>query len=319
MAADEWSDERARATTVLGSRDRAASDQDSGSDQAAVTRVHHRGKEVTETPKRGIVMPVLVSMIVLGGFAGAVWYAYTFGVEEGRRTEIPLVQAEDTPVKVKPDDPGGMQVANQDTLLLNQTGGGDESLNVERLLPEPETPQPREPAADPQSETAAASPNASDGPAPADAGAQLAEAPLPEAGQAAQGQATAEQEAEPAAPAQTESQTRTQTGAEAASVQTAQSSGTTDTGGSSPLVQEGDTVIQLAAAGSADAAQREWARLQTLFPDLLGDMQLAVQKVTVGGKEYHRMQTGPFPNRATAEDMCAQLKAKKQDCLVTRR
>ena len=85
------------------------------------------------------------------------------------------------------------------------------------------------------------------------------------------------------------------------------------------MLNEGDTVIQLAAAGSAEAAEREWARLQTVFPDLLGDMQLAVQKVTVGGKEYHRMQTGPFPNRATAEDMCAQLKSKKQDCLVTRR
>ena len=58
---------------------------------------------------------------------------------------------------------------------------------------------------------------------------------------------------------------------------------------------------------------------QQAFPDLLGDMDLAIQRVTVNGKEYHRMQTGPFPTRATAQEMCALLKAKKQACLVTRR
>ena len=31
---------------------------------------------------------------------------------------------------------------------------------------------------------------------------------------------------------------------------------------------------------------------------------------------FFRMQTGPFPNRATAQDMCLQLKAAKLDCIV---
>ena len=52
---------------------------------------------------------------------------------------------------------------------------------------------------------------------------------------------------------------------------------------------------------------------------LLGDMALSVQEVTVKGKLYHRVQTGPFPSRATAQDMCAQLKSQNQACIVQRR
>ena len=84
-------------------------------------------------------------------------------------------------------------------------------------------------------------------------------------------------------------------------------------------ITKGDYVIQLAAVGSGDAAQKEWSRLQKSFPQLLGDMSLSVQEVTVKGKLYHRVQTGPFPSRATAQDMCAQLKSQNQACIVQRR
>ena len=84
-------------------------------------------------------------------------------------------------------------------------------------------------------------------------------------------------------------------------------------------ITKGDYVIQLAAVGSRNVAEKEWARLQRSFPQLLGDMSLSVQEVTVKGKVYHRVQTGPFPSRATALDMCAQLKSRKQACIVQRR
>ena len=62
-----------------------------------------------------------------------------------------------------------------------------------------------------------------------------------------------------------------------------------------------------------------WEKLQGSHPELLGDMSLFVQEATVDGKSYYRVQTGPFPNRATAVDLCAQLKVEQQDCLVVRR
>ena len=165
--------------------------------------------------------------------------------------------------------------------------------------------------------TAAAQPSTDDRPAaasPAPESPQLTEAPLPSSGQSAvdqsqPGRATS-------APSVDQSAETTKP------VQTAQSPAPAESRPSKTQITElksGDTVIQLASVASNEAASREWARLQAAFPDLLGDMPLAVQKVTVNGKEYHRMQTGPFPNRATAQDMCAQLKAKKQACLVTKR
>ena len=78
--------------------------------------------------------------------------------------------------------------------------------------------------------------------------------------------------------------------------------------------------IQLASVRTNAAAEAEWQRLQQRHGDLLGDMNLITRQVDLGDRGiYHRIQTGPFPNRTTAADMCSQLKAQKQDCLVVRR
>ncbi len=80
------------------------------------------------------------------------------------------------------------------------------------------------------------------------------------------------------------------------------------------------TFIQLASLKSAESAAGEWSRLQKAHPDLLGAMALVVQSAKLEDRgTYFRVQTGPFPNRATAEDMCWQLKEKQQDCVVIQR
>ncbi|MGF1608163.1 MAG: SPOR domain-containing protein, partial [Kiloniellales bacterium] len=115
-------------------------------------------------------------------------------------------------------------------------------------------------------------------------------------------------------------------GKAAASVAGGGAGSTSTTGGEgagAPLqlaaVKQGDYVIQLASVTSDEAAKTEWARLQKAFPELLGDMNLSPQVATVKGTEYHRVQTGPFPSRATAIDLCAQLQAKNQACIVQQR
>ena len=77
-------------------------------------------------------------------------------------------------------------------------------------------------------------------------------------------------------------------------------------------------VLQLAAIKDRSGTQPEWERFQSQFPRLLGDMKLTVEEALVGGRTYFRIQTGPFPTKATALDLCAQLKEKNQDCLVKR-
>ncbi len=76
-------------------------------------------------------------------------------------------------------------------------------------------------------------------------------------------------------------------------------------------------MVQLASVRSEDAARKEWERLQRVHPDLLGDLELALQRADLGERGvFFRIRTGPFPNKATAEDMCWQIKAAELACLV---
>ena len=92
-------------------------------------------------------------------------------------------------------------------------------------------------------------------------------------------------------------------------------------GGAESRAQSGgEYFLQLASVKSEERARGEWTRLQKVHAEILGDMALALQTADLGDQGiYYRIQTGPFPTRATAQDMCWQLRAQKQDCLVLRR
>ncbi|MGE5516691.1 MAG: SPOR domain-containing protein, partial [Bacteroidota bacterium] len=54
---------------------------------------------------------------------------------------IPVIKADERPIKIRPDDRGGMQVPNQDKLVYERMEQGEGDSKVERLLPTPEQPQ----------------------------------------------------------------------------------------------------------------------------------------------------------------------------------
>ncbi len=89
--------------------------------------------------------------------------------------------------------------------------------------------------------------------------------------------------------------------------------------GSGQALAAGRYFVQLASVKSDAGARKEWARMQRAHPDLLGDLELSVQSADLGERGiFFRIRTGPFPNRATAQDLCWQIKAAKLDCLVVR-
>jgi cell division septation protein DedD len=79
----------------------------------------------------------------------------------------------------------------------------------------------------------------------------------------------------------------------------------------------GGARVQLAAVKSEALAQSEWAKLQKAHPTLLGGLTLNVQTVDRSGAKLYRIQAGPL-TKAQAKDLCIQLKAQKQDCLVAK-
>ncbi|MCW0183335.1 MAG: hypothetical protein OJI70_16330, partial [Zavarzinia sp.] len=57
---------------------------------------------------------------------------------------VPLVRADPAPAKVPPDEPGGLEVPDQDKLIFNRIGEGTgEPTLPEQLLPPPDEPMAR--------------------------------------------------------------------------------------------------------------------------------------------------------------------------------
>ncbi|MDH3476142.1 MAG: SPOR domain-containing protein, partial [Rhodospirillales bacterium] len=82
----------------------------------------------------------------------------------------------------------------------------------------------------------------------------------------------------------------------------------------------GDYSVHLASYKSVERARTGWTTLQGDFPALLGDKTLAMQRIDLGERGiFHRVLAAPFDSRAQAQTFCAELKAKKQYCLVMKR
>ena len=141
---------------------------------------------------------------VLAAFAAGIWYAYV-NVDDARFQSPPLIKAPQEPVKVRPENPGGLQVPDRDKLVLKSIEGQEEP-KVEKLLPPPERPMETSKPA-----TTAEDKAANEGDAIADKIAEL------EQQTAAEPVAAPENRAEPAAPPvrKAVTQTATQAAAEA--------------------------------------------------------------------------------------------------------
>ncbi len=89
--------------------------------------------------------------------------------------------------------------------------------------------------------------------------------------------------------------------------------------GAGPVLAAEDYFVQLASVKSDQGARQEWGRLQKINPELFDDLALDVQRADLGDRGiFYRIRIGPFPNQATAQDMCAQIEAAKLGCLVVR-
>ena len=128
-------------------------------------------------PRRRWPAAVLTA-VVMAVFAGGLWFFYHQGARQsavpGPGDPVPLIRADERPMKIKPDQPGGMPVPDQNVSVYDQKPG---AAAVEKLLPPPEQPMPR-PA---PKEAAGPQPPAAAAPKPAASQQQAAAAPAPKA------------------------------------------------------------------------------------------------------------------------------------------
>jgi hypothetical protein len=249
------------------------------SDEASIrtpTYRVQRGSAVDPTTKR--------LALIAAGLGSALLAVLSVWTVSGHRniggSSVPVVEPPVGPMRVKPANPGGMQLTPGDD-IFTRGSGGDSSTDT--LAPPPEIPDPQALRSPPKPVAAAPVPAPSQptsaSPPPAAAMALPPAAPVAIPAQAPPAEA-------PTAPAL------------------------------KPVVvpPSGHAQVQLAALPTEEGAKQQWAILLHRFPDLLHGRDPAIGNVEVGGHTWWRVRTGGFADLAAARGFCDQVRAKGAAC-----
>lgn len=214
---------------------------------------------------------------------------------------VPVIHAEDKPIKVKPQDRGGMDVPNQDKLIYDRMAAKKEEQEPERLLPPPEqaqTPPVQEAPALVPAPAPAPVPSGKTAPVPA------LSAPLPPPVAAP---------APPPVPAPTPAPKVQQPAAKPAPAPTPAPAAPP-----AKAAAGGSWVVQLGAVHSEAEAKTEWNRLKGAHPELAGLSSDIVQVDIPGKGLFWRVRGGPL-EEAQARVLCSSLSKQGQGCLVAKK
>ena len=248
----------------------------------------------------------VVAALAVAAISAAVGWPFG-GAERVAQTQAdaPLIKADEGPVKVRPEDPGGMQVPNRDMLVYRRLEGAKEPPPVERLLPNPEQPVlPPKPVAAPGREIEATDAES----APADEEAEAVAPPAEGRGEerivAPEPPQVAPPPPEPVKVAKPKPTPVAQKPAAPAP---------------SPAPAAGVYQVQLVAVRTRDQAWASWSQISKKHADVLGGLKPNIVRADLGGKGViYRLRAGPAGDESKARSICASLAKRKVDCLVVR-
>lgn len=244
-----------------------------------------------------LILGMLVALL-----GALLWYSYPRQSAHMDEMAAPLIRADAGPIKVAPDDPGGMEIPYRGSTLFESMRGGQAGGKVESLLPPVEAPVDTEKMfaglnTRLESETPEIIEDVAE---PVAAVEDLTETVVPET-----------QKVEivtlPAPP-------------EKIAVKIAEEvPAKTPAPVASPVSSE-THFVQLASIRDQGEAAKAWGALQKEFSGLLDGFSYRALAADIPGKgTYYRIQAGPMDESA-ARRLCDSIKArKKEGCLVVRR
>ncbi|WP_308910139.1 SPOR domain-containing protein [Pseudokordiimonas caeni] len=226
-------------------------------------------------------------MIVAGGaillvilFIAAIVVLY-----EGQPDGEPMhVSAPGEPMKVRPEDAGGMKVDHQDKQVFDKAAGIETREDVA-------LGQPAEQPMEALPEEALEGEPGEEGYAPGATDRDTSTPAVTEPAQTASEQAT-EPSAETPAPAAALPEERAETSF------------------------AGKYRVQLGAYGSEPGAEGAAKMLKQKFGGELGGLVPQYERVQAGERALYRLRFGPIEDRATADQICLALRSKSQACIV---
>ena len=252
----------------------------------------------SEKPKSfGLKISIFIGIFGLVSISGLVWFALNQGDLIGERQDLPLVKAENSPIRVKPDNPGGLEVPNRDRLILkNLETANPSKLGVpEKLIPRAESPiftNNKEPSlAAPDNEKISK-----------DKGVEQKQEKIKTS--KLKRKSSELKESEGFNKGQDEKKQKNKQ----LTIETKQE-----------VISKAATHrVQLASLAKQKAADKFWKQMKKKHPTLFGEMLGRVVKIKLKSKgTFYRVQ-GDAISRNTAEKICKIMKTKKQACLVVK-
>ena len=298
-----------------------------------------------------------VAVIAVGGIVAT--GLHFMGGKRAGGPGIPVIKADERPIKIRPDDRGGMQVPNQDKLVYERMEQGEADAKVERLLPPPEQPQVPVKGATPVDAQAAkqaastevlrpvtqSKPLAIEPPRPVQAAAPVpvapaavppavVQAPMPavapppvaapapvSAPQVQSGYVPAQSRAPAPTPAPQPAPVKPVAAAPAPQPAPVKPVAIAPPPAAAPAngPAGGDWLIQLGALRSAPDADKEWGRIQRANHDLLSTLKSDVVRVELGEKGTFWRLRAGPLSEQAAKQLCNELKSRNQGCIIARK
>lgn len=253
-------------------------------------------------------VPAAVVISAFAGFVALAWYAYHNGAQSLKEEDLIVVEAEKTPMKEKPLDPGGMKFPNQDKTIFDNFAGGMQSPpRVERVLPHPEEPMARN--MDTSQTTTWVNDKVSK---PAEAGEQPVEQPLQTSPKVGDLTYVPPAETAPAADIKSVQGDDVKTYHNAVKPKdTAVAEQAVAQAPAKPAAK-GTGKVQLGAYRSDKEARDAFSKIQKRFSDLAGKKPQVV-KADLGNKGiFYRLRVAGVD----AKSLCQSLSAKGQACMA---
>jgi cell division protein FtsN len=241
---------------------------------------------------------IILTALVLTAFGAVVYVAYQQGRSQGDRGSPPIITAEQGPIRIQPENPGGVEVPDQDKLIYERIAGAESEPTESGLAAPPETPQDI-PASEPAAIEAGAVPLESPGAVEAGDVALAADVASAEPSAA---QIEAEKAAKVQAAAITSEIDAIDPGAADAAAQTA-------------AATAGAFVVQIGAFKDDGEAAGQWQTFKKKNADLTGALKPDIKRVDLGAKGiWYRLRVGPFETKQNAVAFCEVLKTRGVAC-----
>ena len=256
-----------------------------------------------------------VSGLALAAVVG--WFALSPRYSVDNVAEIPVIRRPQASIKVKPENPGGMEILNQDKTVYDIIEKEPERKEVESILPPPEQPilpeikvaeqapapiKEQTPELKPiETTTEVKTSEVKTIAAPKAVVNETKEVTLPTI-----------KEASIKENAQQKAETKPQT---VSKVATAKLEPKTETSTASA----GDWQVQLMSSPNQKAVTSAWSGLVKKHPALKG-VSHEIETADLGSKgTYYRLKAGAFATRAEADKLCSTIKSQGGSCIVKKK